>query len=135
MSSEELEALLSAAPFVQQFGFRLKSVEPGRCTLHCPLNERFLRPDGIVSGPVLMAAADAAMWAAIVMSLGEHARAAVTTEMKTNFLSPARSEDFACSATVLKLGSRLIFGTAECVAHDGRLLAYHSMTYIRPDVP
>lgn len=132
MSHEELEELLSSAPFVQQYGFRLHSAADGQCTVHCPLNEDFLRRDGIVSGPVLMAAADAAMWAAIVNSLGKHAAAAVTTEMKTNFLSAAKREGFWCTAKVLKIGSRLIFGTAETVAEDGRLLAYHTLTYIRP---
>lgn len=132
MSHQELETLLSRTPFVQQYGFRLQSVEPGKCTLHFPVKESFLRPDGIVSGPVLMAAADVAMWVAIVSSLGKNATAAVTTEMKTNFLSAARREDFRCTAKVIKTGSRLIFGTAECVADDGRLLAHHTLTYIRP---
>lgn len=133
MSREKLEALLNSTPFVQQYGFRLESAEPGKCTLHCPCNEKFLRPDDIISGPVLMAAADTAMWVAIVSSLGQNAPAAVTVEMKTSFLSSAkRGEDFWCTAKVLKTGSRLIFGTAECVAKEGRLLAHHSMTYIRP---
>ncbi len=132
MSQQELEKLLSRSPFVQEYGFRVQSAENGNCTLHCPCNEKFLRPDGIVSGPVLMAAADVAMWCAIVNSLGKQAARAVTAEMKTNFLSAVKSEDFLCTAKVLKIGSRLIFGTAECVANDGRLLAHHTMTYIRP---
>lgn len=133
MSHEELEAILSSAPFVQQYGFRLESAAPGKCTLYCPFNERFLRPDGIVSGPVLMAAADTAMWIAIISSLGENATAVVTVEIKTNFLSSAkRGEDLWCTAKVRKNGSRLIFGTAECMAKDGRLLSHHSMTYISP---
>ncbi len=133
MSQEELEKMLCSAPFVRQYGFRLHSAEPGQCTLHFPCNDQFLRPDGIVSGPVLMAAADVAMWAAIVNSLGRSAARAVTTEMKTNFLSAVKREDFWCTAKVLKIGSRLIFGTAESVAQDGRLLAHHTLTYIRPD--
>ena len=131
MSHQELETLLLSAPFVQQYRFRLQAAEPGKCTLHFPFNDKHLRRDGIVSGPVLMAAADVAMWAAIVFSLGKQAAATVTTEMKTNFLSAAR-EEFWCTAQVLKTGSRLIFGTAECTAGDGRLLAHHTLTYIRP---
>ncbi|MFB3815580.1 MAG: PaaI family thioesterase [Terriglobales bacterium] len=133
MSDEELQSLFARAPFVQQYGFRFQSVDnAGTCTLHAPLNERFLRLDGIVSGPMLMAAADAAMWTAIVSKLGKSAAKAVTAEMKTNFLSAAKREEFWCTAKVLKAGSRLIFGTAECVAKDGRLLAHHTLTYIRP---
>jgi uncharacterized protein (TIGR00369 family) len=132
MSNGELERRLAAAPFVQEYGFQFESAEPGTCTVRCPVNEKFLRLDGIVSGPVLMAAADAAMWAAIVTRLGWAAAAAVTVEMKTNFLTAAKREEFRCTAKVVKIGSRLIFGTAECVAADGRLLAHHTLTYIRP---
>jgi uncharacterized protein (TIGR00369 family) len=133
MSHEELESVLSSAPFVQQFGFRLESAEPGKCTLHWPFNDRFLRHDGIVSGPVLMAAADTAMWIASISSLGQEALATVTVEMKTNFLSAVkRGEDFWCTAKLRKTGSRIIFGTAECLLRDGRVLSHHSMSFIRP---
>jgi uncharacterized protein (TIGR00369 family) len=133
MSHEELSAILNSAPFVEQYGFRLESAEPGKATLHCPCNEKFLRPDGIVSGPVLMAAADVAMWIAIIGSLGRNGIGTVTTEIKTNFLAAVKKgEDFWCTGRVMRTGSRLIFGIAECVDRDGRLVAHHSMTYIRP---
>jgi uncharacterized protein (TIGR00369 family) len=133
MSREELEEILSDAPFAEQYGFRIEAVESGTCTLICPSNKKFMRPDGIVSGPLLMATADAAMCIAIISNLGRDAIGTVTTEMKTNFLSAAKwDEDFWCTAKVLKTGSRLVFGTAECMAKNGRLLAHHSMTYIRP---
>ncbi len=133
MTDERLERRLAAAPFVQEYGFQLEAAESGTCTVHWTLNEKFLRLDGIVSGPVLMAAADAAMWAAIITKLGWEAASTVTVEMKTNFLSAAKREEFWCTAKVMKVGSRLIFGTAECTAGDGRLLAHHTLTYIRRD--
>ena len=57
----------------------------------------------------------------------------VTAEMKTNFLCSARKEDFLCRAKILKLGRRLIYGTAECTTLAGKLIAHHTITYIRPD--
>jgi acyl-coenzyme A thioesterase PaaI-like protein len=59
---------------------------------------------------------------------------AVTAEMKTSFLNGAKREGFYCTARTLKIGRRLIFGVAECVNSDGKMLAYHSFTYSRPDI-
>jgi acyl-coenzyme A thioesterase PaaI-like protein len=59
--------------------------------------------------------------------------AAITAEMKTNFLNGARREDFLYRAKILKLGRRLIYGVAECVSVEGKLLTHHTITYIRPD--
>ncbi len=85
-----------------------------------------------MSGPVFMAAADVAMWLAIVTKLGA-ADMSVTAKMTTAFLNAARQEDFYCTAKILKLGTRLIYGTAECVTDEKKLLTHHTMTYIRPD--
>ena len=76
-----------------------------------------------------MAAADVAMWLSIMTRLGTAEVA--TAEMKTNFLSGAREEDFLCQAKILKLGKRLVFGTAECVNREEKLLTHHTITYIR----
>jgi uncharacterized protein (TIGR00369 family) len=132
MSLTELQSVLDGAPFVQQYGFRLESADAGTCTLYCPVSASFLRPDGIVSGPIFMAAADVAMWLAIISAVGPDASSTVTVEMKTNFISALVGvQDFRCTATVMKSGSRLVFGTADCRALDERLLTHHTMTYIR----
>ncbi len=134
MSLIELQSVLDSAPFVQQYGFQLESADAGICTLYCPGNASFLRPDTIVSGPIFMAAADVAMWIAIISALGRDASSTVTVEMKTNFVSALVGvQDFRCTATVMKSGSRLVFGIADCRALDGRLLTHHTMTYIRRD--
>jgi acyl-coenzyme A thioesterase PaaI-like protein len=78
-----------------------------------------------------MAAADVAMWLAVVTRLGPHDMS-VTGELHTAFLSAARREDFFCSARIVKLGRRLIYGVAECASGGGRLLAHHTVTYVRP---
>ena len=85
-----------------------------------------------MSGQVFMAAADVAMWLAIMTKLGTQ-ETAVTVEMKTNFLNEARQEDFLCQAKILKLGKRLIYGTAECVGAEGTLFTHHTLTYVRTD--
>ena len=56
----------------------------------------------------------------------------VTAGMTSAFLGAARREPFRCTARIVKLGSRLVYGVAESVAEGGRLLAHHSLTYARP---
>ena len=131
-SEHELRQLLAEARFIRGYGFLLHSAKDGECSIDVPFQEVFERPGGVVNGPVFMAAADVAMWLAIKTKLGM-ADASVTVEMKTNFLSNVRKADFRCSAKVLKLGRRLIYGVAECADGSGKLLAHHTVTYIRSE--
>ena len=55
----------------------------------------------------------------------------VTAGMTSAFLGAARREPFRCTARVVKLGRRLVYGVAESVGVGGRLLAHHSLTYAR----
>ena len=128
----ELEQLLAEVPFTRNYGFALYCIGDGQCSISVPFQEAFERPGGIISGQVFMAAGDVAMWLAIKTKLGL-ADSSVTAEMKTNFLGAAKREGFCCTARVLKVGRRLIFGTAGCVDTGGRLLAHSTVTYIRAE--
>ncbi len=123
-----LQALLDATPFTRNMGLRVVALEDGECTVEAPFREEFERPGGIVSGQVLMTAADVAMWLAIKTRHGLD-DASVTADMSTVFLSSARRETVRCTATVLKWGNRLIVGTAECRGQAGQRLAHHTITY------
>jgi len=131
-SEKELEQLLADVAFTRSFGFALNGIGDGQCSIDVPFQKAFERPGGIVSGQVFMAAADVAMWLAIKTKLGL-ADSCVTAEMKINFLGRAKKEGFRCTATVLKLGRRLVYGVAECVDSGGRLLTHHTITYIRAE--
>lgn len=128
----DLQKLLDNVQFTRNLGLRLHSIGDGECVLEVPFQAAFERPGGIVSGQVFMAAADVAMWLAIMTKLGMD-EVAVTVEMKTNFLSGARQEDFLCKAKILKLGRRLVYGYAECTDRGGKLLTHHTITYLRPE--
>jgi uncharacterized protein (TIGR00369 family) len=131
-SQQELEQLLAEVAFTSNFGFVLEAIGDGECRIEVPFQPAFERPGGIVSGQVFMAAADVAMWLAIKTRLGLD-DASVTAEMKTSFLGGARQEGFRCTARILKLGRRLIYGVAECVDGHGRLLTHSTVTYIRSE--
>ena len=104
----------------------------GMCQLRVPFRKTFVRPGGIISGPVFMAAADVAMWLAIMTRFGKD-DPSVTIDMKTAFLSWAGREEFRCMARLLRMGKRLIYGIAECADKKGKLLTHHTITYLRPD--
>lgn len=129
-SRRELRALLERSRFLRGYGMRLHAVSDAECTIALPFRRAFERPGGTVNGPVFMAAADCAAWLAIKRRLGiEHD--AVTSELNTAFLSAARRQTVYCTARVLKLGKRLIFGVAECHDGKGRLFTHHTVTYAR----
>ena len=65
-TESELRQILTDVAFTRNFGFRLHSIGDGECALSVPFQSAFERPGGIVSGQVFMAAADVAMWLAIM---------------------------------------------------------------------
>lgn len=130
-TESELRQLLKQVGSADHYGFQFHSSTDGECTLLVPFRKDFERPGAVVAGPVFMAAADVAMWLAIITKLGA-ADGSVTAEMKTNFLNGAREEDILCHAKILKLGRRLVYGVAECTNREGKLLTHHTITCIRP---
>ena len=139
LAVERLQEMLDAHEFTRAYGFRVVSVGGGEATIVAPFMKRWERPGGIVSGQVYMNAADCAMWLAILGQDLERAggdpdgrtRMAVSTELNTAFVAPAREEDITCTARILRDGRRLVFGVADCHGADGRLLSHHMVTYAR----
>ena len=129
-SKAALQQLLGRARFVRGYGLKLVAVSDAECTIAMPFRRALERPGGTVNGPAFMAAADCAMWLAIKRHIGiEHD--AVTSELNTAFLNAARRETVYCTARVLKLGKRVIYGVAECHDRAGKLFTHHTVTYAR----
>ena len=129
-SKAALQQLLERARFVRGYGLKLVAVSDDKCTIAMPFRRALERPGGTVNGPAFMAAADCAMWLAIKRHIGiEHD--AVTAELNTAFLNAARRETVYCTARVLKLGKRVIYGVAECHDRAGKLFTHHTVTYAR----
>jgi uncharacterized protein (TIGR00369 family) len=129
-SKAALQKLLGRSRFVGGYGLKLLSVTNAQCTIAMPFRRAFERPGGTVNGPAFMAAADCAMWLAIKRHIGLE-RDAVTSELNTAFLNAARRETVYCTARVLKLGKRIIYGLAECHDRRGKIFTHHSVTYVR----
>jgi uncharacterized protein (TIGR00369 family) len=115
------------------FGLTLEAVGSGTARLRLPYRDEFLRPGGVVHGPVIMAAADYAMYAA-VMGLDPRGEAAVTTNLNMYFLRKTAGKDLIAEAQVLRAGRRL--AVLEVLVHaDGEEepVAQVSGTYAFPD--
>lgn len=126
----QLQKVLDKSRFIRHYGFRVVRSVEDVCTIELPHKPLLERPGGIINGPALMAAADCAMWLAIKRHIGvEHD--AVTSELNTAFLNAARRETVYCTARVLKLGKRIIYGSAECHDRRGKLFTHHTVTYVR----
>lgn len=125
-----LQALLEREAFIRSWGFRIVALRPLGCTIELPYRRAFERPGGIVNGPALMAAADCAMWLAVKAAIGVE-RDALTSELNTAFLAAAKRQAVRCTARILKLGKRSIYGVAECHSRSGRIFSHHTVTYVR----
>jgi uncharacterized protein (TIGR00369 family) len=126
-----LNALLDGHEFTRRMRLRVVSLGDGECELEVPYQPEYDRPGGIVSGQVYIHAADVAFWLAIKTRLGMD-DGSVTSSMSTAFLGSASRQPLQCRARVLRLGRRLVYGAAECLA-GGRLVAHHTLTYARMD--
>jgi uncharacterized protein (TIGR00369 family) len=132
VSRKQLQALLDKSKFIRHYGFRVVRSNTESCVIELPHRPLLERPGGIINGPALMAAADCAMWLAIKTQLGME-KDALTSELNTSFLAPAKGEHVYCTARILRMGRRRIYGTAACHGKTGRLFSHHTVTYMRPD--
>lgn len=133
VSAEELmEMAREDVPLVSGMAMQVESVLPGEVTIRVPWRPEFIRPGGTVAGPVMMAAADFALYG-VVLSLIGRVDLAVTTNMSINFLRRPPAGDVVARARILKLGKRLAVG--EVYLHAGEdedLVAHVTGTYSIP---
>ena len=88
----------------------VEAVGDGSATVRKAIGVADLRPGGTVSGPVLMAVADVALYVAILGSIGI-VPLTVTTQLSINFMrKPAADRDIIGVCKLLKLGKTLAVG-------------------------
>jgi uncharacterized protein (TIGR00369 family) len=131
-TKKELQSVLDKSRFIRHYGFRVVRSSEESCVIELPHRPSLERPGGIINGPALMAAADCAMWLAIKARIGID-KDALTSELNTAFLSPAKGEHVYCTAKILKLGRRSIYGTAQCHNKSGQLYSHHTVSYVRTE--
>lgn len=93
-----------------QSTFTIESVGNMQSEVRKQIGFDHLRPGGTVSGPTLFAAADLALYVAILGEIGIVALA-VTTNLNINFLrKPAANKDIIAQCKLIKLGQTLAMG-------------------------
>jgi uncharacterized protein (TIGR00369 family) len=102
-------------------------------TVRHSVGEHELRPGGTVSGPVLMATADVALYVAILAQIGI-VPLTVTTSLNINFLrKPAADRDIIGICKLIKLGKTLAVGEVQLYSEgNADMVAHASGTYAIP---
>ena len=132
MDNDTLQAAFDkvAADYVKRLDLRVTAVQAGEVELSMPVAAELVHAGGVVCGQALMAAADTAMVIAMIAELGEF-RPMTTVQLQTSFLRPVPSDatEVRITATVLRRGKSLAFGTVSLRMPDGRLAAQATTTY------
>lgn len=116
------------APWIAAMDFEVVTVEPGVVALKMPIKPAFVHIGGVMCGQAAMAAADTAMVLAMMSQLGEF-RPMTTVQLQTTFLRPVSGEVCLITATVLRSGKSLAFGSIDIAGADGRLAVQATTTY------
>jgi uncharacterized protein (TIGR00369 family) len=136
VSAKDFTALMrKEMPWAIDMGMTLESISGGAAVMRLPFHESMLRPGGTVSGPTMMALADATMYAVVLSAIGI-VKLAVTTSFNINFLYRPSPADLMAEGRLMKLGKRLavIEVTLHSEGHD-EPVAHATGTYSIPPRP
>ncbi|CAG0989681.1 acyl-CoA thioesterase [Gammaproteobacteria bacterium] len=127
------ELLVATIPLTQVLGFEVRELGDGRALLVMPGNAQNIRAGGTLSGPSIMALADAALYAAVLTKVGLEPMA-VTSDLAVRFLRKPPPRDLCGEAAILHLGRRQAVGEVRLYAPDdpSRPVAHATGTYALP---
>jgi uncharacterized protein (TIGR00369 family) len=124
-------------PAAEESGFRVEEVteEAVICRMH--YSPAQLRPGGTLSGPTMMALADAAMYAAVMARLSRAGQGqvemAVTQNININFMARPAQADLIARAEVLKMGRRTVVMDVRIFSEGSlNMVAHATGTYSLP---
>lgn len=133
ITTAELDEIVAASlPWVADLGLRVEELGAGQCRARLPFTERIVRPGGTVAGPMLVALASFAAYAA-VLSLAGRVETAAAVNLGVNFFQSAAG-DVLAEARVPNAGKRLIFTETRLLDAEApdRLLAHVTATFSLP---
>lgn len=125
LSAAEIQHIIrQGLPAAEETGLCVEAVTADHVVARYPFRPVMIRPGGTLSGPTMMALADAAMYAAIMACLGR-VEMAVTSNLNINFLSKPGQSDLVAHARVLRMGKRLAFLEVEIFSEGGSDMVAH----------
>lgn len=104
--------------------FEVRTIGDDHADVRLPYAEGMTRLGDTVSGPVLMTAADAAMYAVILAHVPDGAYA-VTSHMQIDFLRRPHAADIFARAHILRCGKRSVNCRVELFSGDFDTLVAH----------
>ena len=137
ISLEELRRLLTAE-FPEAFhsgsSLSILRIGHGSAKLRHAFRPKSLRPGGTISGTTMMLLADAAMYVAVLASIG-WVPLAVTTNLSIHFLKKPGPRALDAECRLLKLGTRLAVGEIAIRSQgEDELAAHATSTYSIPPI-
>jgi uncharacterized protein (TIGR00369 family) len=115
------------AGWMETLGARITESEPGRVVLELEAGPRHRHGGGVVQGGVITQIADAAMGMSLA-TLQEDGMWNTTIELKINFIRPVVSGRIRAVGRVVEMRQTLLFGEADVLDGQGRLVARASST-------
>lgn len=117
-------------PFAVLLGIEVLEIGYGTARLLLPDDSSHTRLGGVVAGPMLMALADMALYAAIVGATGN--TRAVTTSLSINFMRGAPPGGVIANATILKTGWLTSGDVQLCPKDSDDIVAHAISTWALP---
>jgi uncharacterized protein (TIGR00369 family) len=132
MTAEEISEFMAEFFPQSRLSIEVEELRDGYLRVRVPTTERYLRPGGTVSGPVLMTLVDTAMYY-LVLAMSGPVALALTTNLNINFLRTPQLGDLIAETEMLKLGKRLAVGqvTVRSAAAEDPV-AHATVTYSIP---
>jgi uncharacterized protein (TIGR00369 family) len=120
---------MAAAPdgWMETLGARISEAEPGRVVVELDAGPQHRHGGGVVQGGVITQIADAAMGMSLA-TLQEDRIWNTTIELKINFIRPVVSGRIRAIGRVVEMKQTLMFGEADVLDEQGRLVARASST-------
>jgi uncharacterized protein (TIGR00369 family) len=112
---------------METLGARISESEPGRVVLELDAGPEHRHGGGVVQGGVITQIADAAMGMSLA-TLQEDGLWNTTIELKINFIRPVISGRIRAVGRVVEIKQTLMFGEADVLDEQGRLVARASST-------
>lgn len=108
VTAEQIEALIhEGLPAARETGLTVERVEGINAWVRQPFLANQIRPGGTISGPTMMALADASMYAVILANLdGE--QMAVTQDLHIRFLRRPQQQDLLAHSKIVQKGRRSV---------------------------
>ncbi len=134
LTAEQVQGLIRlGVPMAEDIDLCIDHLDAERAIARVPFHGKLVRPGGTLSGPTIMALADAAMYAVVLGRLGR-VEMAVTSNLNINFLSKPKAVDLVAEARILRLSKRQAVCEVELYSLGGEdgLVAHVTGTYALP---